>query len=457
MKRNAVGLALVSTLLLSVVVGTQVFMLAKANFDPSCPVLRDLSHIIIRSDGSIEPSGMPISYSKGIYRLTGDISNYSIYVERDNVVLDGAGFTLQGNRSATSDYVIVASGIFFQLRSNVTIKNFHIKEFERGIYNVGSLGVNVTNNYITGCDQGITFTFVMDVIYPYPSVVTAMINNLLGNTIEGNGNGINILGASYFNEIDDNIIANNSDTGIYFQGYSNRVKSNVIAGNKRGVLLDTVNNTIIANNITNNDVGVVLRSGIHVGNSLFYLNNFVDNGKPVSDISTRIGALWDNGLVGNYWSDYNGSDADGDGIGDSPYIIEASGQDNYPLMYPWFALEVKVLGLENSTYFGSFPLDFTVNKPVLWIVYSLDGEENVTVTGNVTLTDLSDGLHSVRVYANDTFGSMEASETISFSMAEPFPTALVVAASGASAAVIGIGLLVYFKKPKRRRAADKNE
>ena len=454
MKRTALTLTLILALLFSAVAETQVAMPVNANFGPPCPVRRDLSHIVIGSDGSIEPSGMPISFSNGVYRLTGDISNYSIYVERDNIVIDGAGFTLTGNRSVTLDYEIVASGIFLQLRSNVTIKNFNIAAFERGIYNVGSLGVNVTNNYITGCDQGITFTFVMDVIYPYPSVVTTMINTIAGNTIKGNGNGINILGASYFNDIDSNIITNNSDTGIYFGGHSNRVKSNVIAGNNRGVLLDTVNITFIANNITSNNVGVVLRHGIDTGKNLFYLNNFVNNSNPVgfaSIIRRKIGGIWDNGLVGNYWSNYNGSDVDGNGIGDSPYVIDANNTDTYPLMHPWFALDVNLLSLENPIYFGSFPLTFTVNKPVVWLGYSLDGQINVTVTGNSTLADLSDGLHNVTVYANDTFGNMGKSETIAFTVAkpEPYPTSFVIAASGASVAVACVGLAVYFKKKGR--------
>jgi LPXTG-motif cell wall-anchored protein len=52
----------------------------------------------------------------------------------------------------------------------------------------------------------------------------------------------------------------------------------------------------------------------------------------------------------------------------------------------------------------------------------------------------------VTVYAKDSFENTGASETIWFSVADPFPTTLVAVVSGASVAIIGIGLLVYFKK-----------
>ena len=41
-----------------------------------------------------------------------------------------------------------------------------------------------------------------------------------------------------------------------------------------------------------------------------------------------------NTIYGNYWSDYNGTDANRDGIGDTPYIIDAFNQDNNPIMLP---------------------------------------------------------------------------------------------------------------------------
>jgi N-acetylneuraminic acid mutarotase len=111
--------------------------------------------------------------------------------------------------------------------------------------------------------------------------------------------------------------------------------------------------------------------------------------------------------------------------------------------------EIKVVSPEKQTYNGSsVSLVFTVNKPVNWTGYSLDGQDNVTITSNTTLPALTNGLHNLTVYANDTFGNMGASETISFSVEVPFPTALVATVSAASVIIAGVGLLVYFKKRK---------
>lgn len=40
---------------------------------------------------------------------------------------------------------------------------------------------------------------------------------------------------------------------------------------------------------------------------------------------------------GNYWTDYNGPDLDGDGVGENPYQIEGNGgnEDLYPLIKPY--------------------------------------------------------------------------------------------------------------------------
>ena len=112
---------------------------------------------------------------------------------------------------------------------------------------------------------------------------------------------------------------------------------------------------------------------------------------------------------------------------------------------------ISVASPENMNYTASeVALNFTVNKLVEWIGYSLDGNEKVTVTGNTTLTELSSGLHKVTVYARDEFNNTGASETINFNIAEePFPVVPVATTSAAAIAVVGIGLLVYFKKRER--------
>jgi hypothetical protein len=96
-------------------------------------------------------------------------------------------------------------------------------------------------------------------------------------------------------------------------------------------------------------------------------------------------------------------------------------------------------------------LNFTVNKPTSWTGYSLDGLENVTITGNTTLTGISSGFHNITVYALDMFGVSGASETVHFNIAkeqEFFPITPVAVATVVIAIVVGVGLLVYFKKHK---------
>jgi len=108
---------------------------------------------------------------------------------------------------------------------------------------------------------------------------------------------------------------------------------------------------------------------------------------------------------------------------------------------------VSFLSAEKAYTMSEFPLNFTLNESVCEISYVLDGQENVTVSGNTTLTNLTYGEHNVTVYATDNVGNI-GSETITFTIAErepePFPTAILVA-SVITVAVV-IGLLVYFKK-----------
>jgi hypothetical protein len=134
------------------------------------------------------------------------------------------------------------------------------------------------------------------------------------------------------------------------------------------------------------------------------------------------------------------------------YTYSAVNQQYTPFGYGTISPEVAVVSPENRSYnSSSVSLIFTVDKPAVWMGYSLDGQDNVTITGNTTITGISSGLHNVTVYAKDSFENTGASETISFTIAEEpesFPTALVATAS-ASVAIVGVGFIVYLRRRGR--------
>jgi hypothetical protein len=107
---------------------------------------------------------------------------------------------------------------------------------------------------------------------------------------------------------------------------------------------------------------------------------------------------------------------------------------------------------KNATYsVNNVSLAFTVNKPVVSMSYSLDGQENETITGSTTLTGLPEGMHNLTVYANDTAGNMGASETIYFTIAqqsESFPTTWIAAATViiVTGVIVTLGVIIYRKK-----------
>jgi len=146
-------------------------------------------------------------------------------------------------------------------------------------------------------------------------------------------------------------------------------------------------------------------------------------------------------------------------IGEDPVITTYATNEQYtPFEYGTPPPVVTVISPENQTYNAtSVSLVFTVNKPVVWMGYSLDGKEVIAITGNTTLSALASGVHNVTVYAKDAFENMGASETVCFSIEVPFPATLVAVASAVSVSVVGLGFLFYFKRSrtKNNRADNK--
>ena len=171
-------------------------------------IILPISKVYIRNDGSIEPSTVPIHRIGDIYTFTGDILNSTIEVQRDSIIIDGAGFTLQGNG--------YYSGIYLKEKSNnITIRNMNILAFYTGVSTFSSANIIVTGNVIHALD-GLDFS------------VNSSNNQFFGNTLicshTGKGCGIWIWGS--FNSIINNSISNFSSNIIIYDGNNNIVSKN---------------------------------------------------------------------------------------------------------------------------------------------------------------------------------------------------------------------------------------
>lgn len=280
-----------------------------------------------------------------------------------------------------------------------------------------------------------------------------------------------LLFASSANVIGENMITENN-RGIQLSMFSgsNNIFSNTIIDNRGGLFLyNSSQNLINGNNITSNDnYGVGFSASSY---NVIRGNFFSGNGKHVIDASTEDSTVtpslntWHLSypVGGNYWSDYTGVDVKsgsaqnetgGDQIGDTPYTIYANNKDAYPLMPFGSSPVVNITSPKNITYSAaSVTLSYTVTEETAWVGYSLDGETNVTITGDTTLSGLSQGMHSVTVYAEDTDGLQGASETIYFTIVsgagsgEPFPAWILAIIIVAVLAVI----LFFFVRILRKK------
>lgn len=255
------------------------------------------------------------------------------------------------------------------------------------------------------------------------------------------------------NLIENNTISRSKYCGIEIHIHSsyNRLIGNNITDNKHGLeIKSSTNNTLRYNTIAgSSNIGAIL---VDASNNLIQNNNFMRNTQQVS--SSNSSNIWDYNGNGNYWDDYNGTDIDRNGIGDSQYIIDESNTDHYPLLTknPNVAtLEIKILSPSSQTYNESnVNLVFTTNNAVDWACYSLDGASNTTIAGNVTLAGLTNGLHNVTIYANDVYGNTAASETVSLNVVGNtlFPSTLIVVVCST---LLGAGVFLFYRKRQPKR------
>lgn len=337
------------------------------NFTVSAPEFPSESTIYIRANGSVEGTDK-IRQEGNIYTFTENI-NGTVVIEKDNIVVDGTGFILQGTGSFDWIGVDISSrnnvtvnnlltrlcgyDVFLSDSSNCVISNISIEDFlPNDIYLENS-----SNNIISGTIGGEIKLYESDGNILLDNLWSLKLFTSVNNTISGNGNSIE-LSMSLHNTISKN----NSSIRLFSESNGNGISENIgfiglwgssnnsIIGNNGAILIvESHNNTIIQNIVENNSPygiqlgyssGNIFSENIiqnnkldirFVVNNTFYHNDFVN--VTIELVEDSI-VFWDDDGEGNYWDDYTGLDTNGNGIGNTPYIIDENNQDNYPLMVP---------------------------------------------------------------------------------------------------------------------------
>lgn len=251
------------------------------------------------------------------------VIHYGVYNE--DIKMNKNNLTLIGI-SKNGEKPVVKPISYWTIRINkpyCTLSNLHIicNKTSSAAILVYSSHCNISNNFISHSAKW------------QPAIELLSNNNIVaGNHITNIGYGIEITKNSNNNTIINNTIFN---TWIAIA---------IIPGGNVG------NNTIIQNTIENNSQAFAF-FGLKSGNNTIYQNNFINNEiyGPVQSNNTWYSEKL---KTGNYWDEYNGTDRDGDGIGDIPYNIPGTNdQDKYPLMSPYTGEIKEFVVDEESLYF----------------------------------------------------------------------------------------------------------
>ena len=327
-KKKIPAISLLFLLFLSLEVGLQSIQFGDANF-----MYAPLERISITSDGSISPQSNSITRSGDVYTLNADITNYPLEIQRDNIVIEGAGFTLQKNIPAfgRQDAVVLKG------RNNVTIRNLNIQGYDYGIFVSTSYNCDIIENKFSNNKYGIVladrssnnlisannwFSGGGISIYTSPNnilknnsingigpnfwidcenitSVSDFVNNVdQSNTIKGKPicywinqqNKIVPTNAGYVvlvnctNATVENLnLANNGQGILLISTQDTQVSNNNITGNNKGIAIyDSPNNNFTSNNLTNNTYGIICRSRPNT-----FSNNILDNNTNDANFEDR--------------------------------------------------------------------------------------------------------------------------------------------------------------------------
>jgi len=291
------------------------------------------------SAGATPITGCTEITAAGHYTLVNDVINshasICINISSSDVVLDGAGHTIDGIDSVNTFGVYVFGG--YAGVYNITVKNLKVTDWmygiyyfyvdggriegntaksnsESGIFLSNSNGNNVLNNTASSNKCGFLS-------------YTSSNNVITGNLVKSNKNGF-MLGYSSNNNVMSNNTAKSNDYGFRLEILSNYniITNNTIISNAHGISLFLSGGSIWNNHFNNTE---------NVHDVFIYKTTWNITKTPGTNI---VGGSY---LGGNYWAKPDGlgfsqtcTDADSDGICDESYKVSTFNMDYLPLKKP---------------------------------------------------------------------------------------------------------------------------
>jgi len=253
------------------------------------------------------------------------------------------GNTVSGNTIVNNYYGMIflsaPNSVFSENVLSGNFRNFGIEAHSRS-----DLEIRVDNSNIVDGKRILYVVNSSDKVFDFP-VASAYIIDSVNVTIRDialtdSAYGI-VLWNTNYSKI-QNVTVTNNTVGITL-GESNEVliSSSTVSNNYLGVLTLNSSFVLLTQNLfaNNEDCGIYLSGGNNT-----VLHNGILNNKVYSTTQNS----WDDDATGNYWSDYNGTDLNLDGIGETPHVIDARNQDNCPLIEPWSqtrTFDVNVTGI----------------------------------------------------------------------------------------------------------------